>query len=263
MRKVKLCSLGLLLILALSACGGKEMMETTAANSAALTAVAETVVNETDKGEAVSEETETSIKDETSTEVSRAIAFGLVPEELQEDYEKTITYRQYCELLTNVIQACDEEHIEEWEKTISLAAESNQEMLREDGILATAYALVHMGKIEYSGANWDFFEEVQEYMNTFGYDLSWDYPLFPNWEETVFEWINCNYIQGGMTMCAIEKSHVSGQPIYPYDFEREGKHLKDELSREEAICAVLRLAETEDIFAENIPIPDDVNFREQ
>ena len=139
----------------------------------------------------------------------------------------------------------DESRLSEWENTISLAAQSEQEMKREDGILVIAYAMVHMDKIEYSGNDWEFFDTVGAYMDTYGYDLTWDYPLFPNWEDIAFEWINSNYIQGGLNMCAVERSRVSGLPIYPYDFEREGKHLKDNLTREEAISAVLRFAETD------------------
>lgn len=197
---------------------------------------------------------------EVSTEIKRAIAFGLVPEEIQGDYDKIITFRQYVEMLNNFMYTYDESRFGEWKETMSLAAESDAEMAREDGILAIAYAMVHMGKIEYSGHDWAFFDMVGEYMDTYGYDLTWDYPMFPNWEDLAFEWINSNYIQGGLHMCAAEKSHVSGLAIYPYDFEREGKHFKDSLTREEAICAVLRFAETEDIYANNIPVLDNIDY---
>ena len=198
--------------------------------------------------------------DNISTEIRRAISFGLVPEEIQGDYDKIITYRQYCEMLTNFMRVYDESRLSEWENTISLAAQSEQEMKREDGILVIAYAMVHMDKIEYSGNDWEFFDTVGAYMDTYGYDLTWDYPLFPNWEDIAFEWINSNYIQGGLNMCAVERSRVSGLPIYPYDFEREGKHLKDNLTREEAISAVLRFAETEDIYADNLSVPENTDF---
>lgn len=197
-----------------------------------------------------------------SSEVSRAIAYGIVPEEIQGDYQKSITHRQYCEMLTNVIRVCDSSNLAAWEETITLAAQSDKEMLREDGILAIAFALVHMGRIEYSGNDWDFFDEVCAYRDQYGHDLTWDYPLFPGWENTAFEWINCNYIQGGLTLCAVERSRISGLPIYPYDFEREGKHFKDALSCEEAICAVLRFAETVDVFTDDIPLPENVEFAE-
>lgn len=201
-----------------------------------------------------------STNDNVSTEIKRAIAFGFVPDEIMGDYDKIITFRQYCEMLANFMRAYDESNLAKWEDTISLAAESDKEMAREDGILLIAYAMVHMGKIEYSGHDWDFFDKVGAYMDTYGYDLTWDYPLFSNWEDISFEWINSNYIQGGIHMCAVEKSHVSGLPIYPYDFEREGKHFKDSLTREEAICAILRFAEIEDIYANNIPVLDGIDF---
>ena len=79
---------------------------------------------------------------------------------------------------------------------------------------------------------------------------SWDYPLFPSWEEIGFEWCNSNYMWGGVSTCAILISRVSGQAIYPYDFEGKSAHLQDPLTREEAICAVLRLGETDPAILE-------------
>lgn len=198
--------------------------------------------------------------EKVSSEVGRAIAFGLVPEEIQGDYDKIITFRQYSAMLTNLIRIYDESCLEQWEKTISLAAESDDEMNREDGILAASYAMVMMGKVEYSGADWPFVEKVQEHMEHYGEGLTWDYPLFPDWENIAFEWNNGNYMWGGVVMCAIEKSHVSALAIYPCDFEEEGAHLSDQLTREEAISAVLRLAETEDVFADSIPLPENIDF---
>lgn len=190
------------------------------------------------------------VTSEGSDEVSRAISYGLVPEEIQEDYDAGITFRQYSQMLTNLISIWDKSRLGEWEKTIALAAESDEEMQREDGILATAYAMVLMEK----NAPEDFFhldsDAVMEQLDNNGDTPTWDYPLFPTWEEIGFAWCNSNYMWGGISTCAVLISRVSGQAIYPYDFEGKSAHLQDPLTREEAICAVLRLAETDPAILE-------------
>ena len=187
---------------------------------------------------------------ESLEEIDRAVSYGLVPEEIQGDYDAVITFRQYSLMLTNLIGVWDESRLDEWEETIALAAGSDEEMQREDGILATAYAMVLMEK----NAPEDFFhldsDAVMEQLEGNGDTPTWDYPLFPSWEETGFDWCNSNYMWGGISTCAVLISRVSGQAIYPYDFEGKSAHLQDPLTRAEAICAVLRLAETDPAILE-------------
>lgn len=250
MKRILSFLIPLALILSLAACGAPETPE-----SSAGTPETPPDTSETPSGMPAEPVAET-----MDEEVRRAIAYGLVPEEIQGDYGKPVTFRQYCEMLTNFIRTYDADSMEAWEKAITLAAQSDDEMLREDGILATAFAMVHIGRVEYDGNDWVFFDQVRDYTDQYGYDLTWDYPLFPGWDQTVFEAYNYNYIQGGLILCAVETSHVSGLAVYPYDFEREGRHFKDKLSREEAIRAVVRFAETEDIYADHIPLPENIDF---
>ena len=188
--------------------------------------------------------------DEAAEEIDRAISYGLVPGEIQGDYDATITFQQYSQMLTNLIGIWDESRLDEWNETISLAVASDEEMLREDGILATAYAMVLMEK----NAPEDFFhldiDAVMEQLDDNGDTPTWDYPLFPTWEEIGFAWCNSNYMWGGISTCAVLISRVSGQAIYPYDFDGKSAHLQDPLTREEAICAVLRRAETDPAILE-------------
>ena len=60
---------------------------------------------------------ETNAAAETSSpseEVARALSYGLVPEEIQGDYTAVITFRQYSEMLTNLIRIWDESRLGEW-----------------------------------------------------------------------------------------------------------------------------------------------------
>lgn len=187
---------------------------------------------------------------ECPDEVARAIACGLVPDDIQGDYGAGITFSQYSRMLTNLIRIWDESRLEEWEDTIALAAASDEPMLREDGILATAYAMVLMGANTPEGFSHTDIDAVMENLDSNGDQPSWSYPLFPTWEETGFEWCGSNYMWGGMTTCACLISRISGLAVYPYDFEGKSAHLQDPLTRQEAICAVLRLGETDHSFLE-------------
>lgn len=249
--------LGLLLCVAmilstLSGCGNN-LAEQTETEDATINTQEQTVINDLDD-DAIAQ------TEETSVEVSRAIAYGLVPESIQGDYDQPITFRQYSEMLTRMIRAYDESLLESWEKTIAVAAQTDDEMLREDGILATAYAMAQMGKVEYSGNDWSFIDQIQTHMDDDNITLSWDYPFFSDWENIAFEWVNGNYMWGGIIMCAIEKSRVSGLAVYPYDFEDQSAHLSEPLTREEAICAVLRLSETEEDFSDNLLSMESMDF---
>lgn len=178
-----------------------------------------------------------------SEEIARAVSYGLVPGEIQENYSASITFRQYSEMLTNLIRIWNPSRLGEWEQIISHAAQSDESMTREDGILATAYAMVLMGQNR-PGAF--FHTDIDRLMETMSLEAerpSWNYPLFPTWEEMGFPWCQSNYMWGGVYTCAILISRMSGLAIYPYDYEANSAHLHDPLTREEAICAVLRLGE--------------------
>lgn len=248
MKRILSFIISLILILSLAACGAPSDTQKTSGN---LSEPSE------DTQEAQPEEPAVEIMDE---EIRRAIAYGLVPEEIQGSYDKAITFHEYCEMLTNFIRTYDGDSMETWEKTVALAMQSDAEMLREDGILATAFAMEHIGKVEYEGNDWSFFDTVKASADRYDYGLTWDYPLFPEWDKIAFEAYNYNYMQGGIILCAVDRSRVSGLAIYPYDFEEEGSHFKEKLSRKEAIGAVLRFAETEDLYANHIPLPEDIDF---
>lgn len=126
--------------------------------------------------------------------MSRAISYGLVPEEIRENYDAGITFRQYSQMLTKQVGLWNESRLGEWTEIIALAAESDEEMLREDGILATVYAMILMDK----NSPEDFFrldiDAVMAQLDSNGDSPTWDYPLFLGWEETGFEWCNSNYL---------------------------------------------------------------------
>lgn len=178
-------------------------------------------------------------------EIKRSLDLGIVPKEIQGDYDKNITYKQYCEMLTNMISKYDSSYLVKWKKIISTAGKSNDKMLREDGILAMSYAAVLMG---INNLNWQNDTDLgisQEEMDGQMKQLSWNYRHFKNWEKIAYPYCNSNYMWGGVLFFAQKRSIISMQTIYPYDYKAHSMHLNEPLSRSDAILAVLRFYESQ------------------
>lgn len=197
--------------------------------------------------------TTTKAAGKASAEVKRAIAYGFVPKEIQGSYNKVITYKQYTKMITNMMGKCGKSYKKKWKKISSKASKSNKKMTREDGILETSYALVLLGNKEYLGEDWDYVKKIQSAQDKSKDKLKNKYPQFPSWKKKVYSWSNSNYIWGGITMCAVTKSKVSGKAIYPYKVSTKTASLSKKLTRKDAIQAVLRLAETQPVFYEKVP----------
>ena len=175
-------------------------------------------------------------------EIHKAISLGLVPEEIQGDYDAPITFRQYSEMLTNLVALWNESKLPEWKTTIAAAAQSDDEMRREDGILELACAMVLMGQNEPGFGDADV-DRIMAEVDPHSDMPSWDYPLFPNWEEVGFEWCGSNYMWGGVFTCAIKQSKISGKAIYPFEPDGDQGYMQSVLTRRDAITAVLRFGE--------------------
>lgn len=92
---------------------------------------------------------------ETEIEIQTAIDLGLVPEELQQDYQKTIQYDEFCALLTNVISlrygegAC----LDAWLENAAAAMDCTESMTRGGGAEAIFVGALSVGMDDYhSGA---------------------------------------------------------------------------------------------------------------
>lgn len=65
------------------------------------------------------------------SEIHRAISYGFVPSELLGDWDKTVTFSQYCSMLTDMLSRYDSKLVPQWKKTASRALASNAAMHRD------------------------------------------------------------------------------------------------------------------------------------
>lgn len=82
-----------------------------------------------------------------SDEYERAIWYGFVDEEMSENRNKTVTWREYCTMIGTMLSFKDEILGAQWQELASLALNSDEEMaVRDQGCFALYRAAELMGE---------------------------------------------------------------------------------------------------------------------
>ncbi len=188
-------------------------------------------------------------------EILRAISYGLVPQELQKDYDKSVTYAEFCGMLSNLIQKATPEKLPEWKKAASKALASNKVMRRDDAAVALLYASKAMGKLYTNVTTYPEIKKIQDNKNSWNFRD--DFALWPAWQKnyrmrTTIPGTADSYENGswGSAMSTafwfvlMRLSQVNEKPLLDWD-KNYNMRFYDNLTRSEAIAAVLRLGESE------------------
>ncbi len=88
-------------------------------------------------------------------EVQKALELGIVPEQIQGDYSKQITYAEFAAMLSNVIQAANPDALAQWNSVAATALKTTSGMERDDGILALYEAACVLGMGDRGTAYWN------------------------------------------------------------------------------------------------------------
>lgn len=185
---------------------------------------------------------------ERDYELYRADQLGLIPEDWKTDWNGKVWFQEYCDMLQRMIEIWMPEKVPEWEELSAAARNQRQYMKRQHGILCLAEAEVLLGR-----QNWhyitvgDDIEISDEEWEKNTKDMIWNYPYFPNWEDKVIDHFGTemDYAWGGAVRYGLHMSRFSGLPIFPYDHEAQSMHLRDFLTRDEAVRSVLRMLESD------------------
>lgn len=200
-------------------------------------------------------------------EILRAINYGFVPDIIRGDWDKAVTFKQYCIMLKNMLSLYNNKLVPKWEKTGSRALASNDIMHRDHGMLATYYAACLMGIGQTTNGNWQ--------MNQFfdidlAHGFDWDYEKwFPDYnrkspfyniehKKQISGW---NYDVSARYWCVGQTSCVSGNRVFDIDFQKKTVRPMDDFNRKDAIHAVLRVYESTFTIADK-PSANDTNSKE-
>ncbi len=180
-------------------------------------------------------------------EVALAVSYGLVPEELQSNYENAVTYREFCEMLGRIVASYDEdEYVREWKKAAAKALASSKVVTREMAVLSVYEAACAMELGKHAQSGWLSVNSKMDATN-WDWNLTWDYPEWPNWEEiSPFEDTlqEINYQNAAIHFAEGQKTISSGKPVFEIDLNDVVGYFHGMVSRTEAITIALRFYES-------------------
>lgn len=178
----------------------------------------------------------------TMQEYNRAVNNGFLPEGMKEsDIDKTVTWKQYCEILENMIRLEDDDAVQDWKTMTADAPET--EMKRDGAMIALLFAGQILG-IDERNINTEFLYD--EY--NWGEHVSWDYPVFP-WDEgypSDDELMNDpdNAVGPAYVYSVCRVSLISEKPLLDSDYGNGDLHLEESLILQDAMISAIRLYES-------------------
>ena len=166
---------------------------------------------------------------------------------------KTITYKQFFQLLDKTVKIADAAKLKKWQGKFKTARSSGRTMSRAEGMLAILYMVTTLGgdypefNADWSRINdavgekcWDEMDQIKnlyQYMeNPYPYHLGG----FKK-DDYVYEWdaIGVAYRYGYG-----RKSLVNGKPLFDYDAQKQSMHLQEMMTYEDALNATSRLLDS-------------------
>ena len=190
-----------------------------------------------------------------SDEYERAIWYGFVDEELSENRNKTVTWREYCTMIGTMLSFKDEILGAQWQELASLALNSDEEMaVRDQGCFALYRAAELMGEELNDGGIRSVSTNPHLLPSNDGnLPFSWDYTPFTGdgddaWIfEDTYEGLygTMKYIDAAMMFCQYRMSLCSFETLYDTRTD-----ITSPLTVEDAVLSVLRLYESDEDVAE-------------
>lgn len=184
-------------------------------------------------------------------EYERGIYYGFSNKVLtgEKVSKSTITWREFCDILGNMIKLFDADALAEWENLTKDAP--NVKMNRDGAAIALLYAAEIMG-INYVNANWNEYNDYDIWANS-----SLDYPVF-DWEAPLDYQIDITYdgeesyrrLNASFLYISRRRSCVTKCTLLEPDDSGDWR-FNEPLTYKDAIVAAVRLYESNDDIAYN------------
>lgn len=179
-------------------------------------------------------------------EYERAIWYGFLSEDLADVEPDTtiVTWKQYCNMLGNMIKTYDESKLNEWQQLT--ANVKDEPILREEAALCLLFAAKTMDVMVY---NCDY---EQRFDNNNLDNADWNYPI-SGWDTpvTILDDEDSNHLGISTRFCVRRISCITSEPLLN-DINGDGDlHLRDGLTLRDAMISVARLYESDEDVAMN------------
>ena len=178
-------------------------------------------------------------------ELGRAVAYGIVSEDELTDMTRTVTYGQFCEMLTRVVAMRGDAFVPAWEDLAKAALDSDEPMQRDDALLTMFEASIVMEIDREEGGLPDWDESITE--GDWWGGRTMDYDLFPNWQEPYADTYdgNTDYSLFDHAVWHFEKTPSVISGLLPFEPQEDMTFgFGQDVSFEEAVRAVTRLVES-------------------
>ena len=195
-------------------------------------------------------------------EYERAVSLGLVPESLQKDTNKTITFAEYAAMFDLVIEKAIPDRLKDWKTASKLFRNEKVNMTRNFGAQALFTAAVVTGADEIGyEASMSWIWEIAPENIDWWQGLEYSKKYFPDGEKKIYdnkaiigsnwEFLNNETMITNAAFYALRFSYGSGRTLMDYD-EQYQYNWRKALTRADAIHTALRFYESA-ICADFIP----------
>jgi hypothetical protein len=180
-------------------------------------------------------------------DIARALEAGFIDPVILESGETQITYKEFSEMLSSMIEEFDASKVDEWRAVAARALNSERKMRREDGMLTLYYAADVLGVSEWPNSDWGIrHEEIGDQWD----EISGHYPEFPNWgtETAPFEEAGWDYMTSAYFYSMGRVSRYTYQSVFDYDPVNKSMHPAEPFTVADAIKATVRLKDSITVY---------------
>ena len=196
-------------------------------------------------------------------EYDRAQAYGLIPEGWSDTLEQSLTHKEFCALAAQMIQLAKPENLAVWTAFSQTAAESDAVMGRDDAAVGLLHAAQALDICYVNVGDYSDLHRVEQNPDSWAFDIN--FPLWPELsdgfqmlQQTPGSPVGSEFyheswgdtISTAFWFVLMRTSLINERPLLDYD-ENYSLRMGEDLTRGEAITAILRLGESESNLLEN------------
>ena len=206
-------------------------------------------------------------------EVEEAQNMGIIPESWKSDLSGTADFAQFYDIVKNFIAATNESKLSKWTENVNPDAFPSRAMRRDDALVLIMEAADALGWTTYNAREFGFCIENEVNYDQIFSQLSWDYPYLTDADRQMSLLFSDGSQDpiGNVASTAVfymqRRMDLSQRTHFLSCDESMDFHLDAEITKEDAIAAVIRLYHSEvlgiDIMQRRVPTEEDAALLKQ
>ncbi len=191
-----------------------------------------------------------------SKELERAMKYGIIPEAWADTLEHSITHKEFCELVSRYLGIIKPESLSTWQNLSSDAAGSDFIMGRDDGAVGIMYTAQAMDSLYTNISDYTDIHKVENHPGTWEFEASELWPELPEdftiishepgtpMDSDFYQILGEDTSSTAFWFVLLRQSSITEHALFDWN-EDYNLRMGEDMSRKDAIIALLRLAESE------------------